>query len=659
MIFLMLNSKVLKIALCALLIMFVFTVVFGFKYKSDKDAKRFYLQGMSFYNKGNYSDAYYNFKQISHISELYTVSLLKQYICAMKLEDKKTAHNKLLELIRFTKDENIRPYALYNETLLAIELGGSNDKQSLKKFKKIIDNYPGNDFAYASAYKSAVLSDDVRYAKEKYIEYLEYAPVGKFSLPALENLKPFGKILTEEDREIIANSYYLNSKYQEAANFYKETDFSKNWFKLSKCYRALNKKEEEKSTIINGLNLFEAEVEEKDIDSAVKRLIVLSGMNKIQLLQDLYLKNAQSYIYPTVIYNLAEATQSIRAISLYEQIVKEYPSSSWASNSLWEIFWYNYSLARYEKCIALGEIHQKRYSKSADAPRVAYWMACALLKEKKNQEARDIFYKILKDYPLSYYAFLSARQLKISQAKKIIVKKPLSKFDINSLNRYLFKDDRTLLFLANNDDFETIDELKINNEYIKAWVMFKKENYPNAINTAKNEYLKKTDEIEDFKCSYSDKELRLIYPILNRDEINKYSLEYKQSPYLFMSIIREESHFNPNALSSAGAVGLVQLMPATASFIENRPIDAKILKEENVRIGVKYFKYLVDMFDKNEYLAILSYNGGPGNVKKWLSDPFIKSDRIDEFVEDIPYLETKNYIKKVLSTYWIYFNVYK
>ena len=107
----MLNSKVLKIALCALLIMFVFTVVFGFKYKSDKDAKRFYLQGMSFYNKGNYSDAYYNFKQISHISELYTVSLLKQYICAMKLEDKKTAHNKLLELIRFTKDENIRPYA--------------------------------------------------------------------------------------------------------------------------------------------------------------------------------------------------------------------------------------------------------------------------------------------------------------------------------------------------------------------------------------------------------------------------------------------------------------------------------------------------------------------------------------------------------------------
>lgn len=649
----------LKIILIILLLMFIGTGVCAFKYKSDIDAKRFYKQGMNFYSKENYSDAYYNFKQISRISDLYIISLLKQYICAYKLNDKKVAHSKILELVKRTNDSNIRPYAMYNEAILAIELKLNTPDRSLKKFKKIIDKYPDNDFAYASAYKAAVLSDDRRFKKEKYIQYLDYAPVGKFSLSALDDLKFYKNSLSPSDREVIANSYYLNSKYEEAVKYYLETDFSKNWFKISKCYRALNKKEEERAALTNGLNMERSEVEEKDIDIALNRLIALNGENKIQFLQNLYLKNSTSYIYPTVIYNLAEATNSIRTIKLYEEIVKNHPSSSWASNSLWEIFWYNYSLGRYETCIKLAKIHQKNYPKSADAPRVAYWGARALLKEKKNQEAREIFYKIKKDYPLSYYAFLSAKRLKFSKAKKIIVKKPINNFNFNSLNKFIFNDDKILLFLADNNDFEAIDELKLNREYIKSWIMYKKKNYPNAINTAKNEYLKKIAEDDEFKVSYSDKELKLIYPILYGEEINKYAQEYKQSPYLFLSLIREESHFNNNAQSSAGAIGLVQLMPATANFIEKTALDNESIKQNNVKIGLKYYKYLTEMFEGNDYLAILSYNAGPGNIKKWLNDPFIKSDEIDEFIENIPYLETKNYIKKILSSYWIYFNVYK
>ena len=189
--------------------------------------------------------------------------------------------------------------------------------------------------------------------------------------------------------------------------------------------------------------------------------------------------------------------------------------------------------------------------------------------------------------------------------------------------------------------------------------MFKKENYPNSINTAKLEYLKRLENNEELRASYSDKELKLIYPVLFENDINKYCEEFKQSPYLFLSLIREESHFNKNAVSSAGAIGLVQLMPSTANFIEKGAITTNSLKDDNIKIGLKYFSYLCDLFDKNEYLAILAYNAGPGNVKKWMNDPFIKSSEIDEFVENIPYLETKNYIKKILSTYWIYFNIFK
>ena len=653
------DIKRLKIILFILFLMFIATGFFALKYKSDIDAKRFYKQGESFYSKGNYSDAYYNFKQINRMSELYTLSLLKQYLCAYKLDDKKTAHSKILELVKTTNDNNIRPYAMYNEAILAMELKLNTPDRSLKKFRKITEKYPDNDFGYASSYKAGALSTDKYFKKDKYIQYLEYAPIGKFSTLALEDLNNSKDILLNSDKEIVADSYYLNSKYEDALKYYLDTDFSKNWFKISKCYRALNRKEEERATITNGLNLEKSEVEETDIDSALNRLITLTGENKIQFLQNLYLKSSSNYIYPTVIYNLAEATNSIRTIKLYEEIVKNYPSSSWASNSLWEIFWYNYSQGRFETCIKLAKIHQSKYPKSADAPRIAYWGARAMLKEKRNQEAREFLYRIKKDYPLSYYAFLSAKRLKISQAKKIIVKKPISKFDFNSLNKFVFNDDKSLLFLADNNDFETIDELKINNEYIKSWIMYKKENYPNAINTAKNEYLKKIAEDNEFKPSYSDKELKLIYPILYNEEINQYAQEFKQSPYLFLSLVREESHFNKNAKSSAGAIGLVQLMPATANFIEGGALDGEIIKQDNIRIGLKYYKYLTDMFNDNDYLAILSYNAGPGNIKKWLNDPFIKSDEIDEFVENIPYLETKNYIKKILSSYWIYFNVYK
>ncbi len=653
------NSKSLKIILGILLLMFIGVALGAFKYKSEINAKRFYKQGMSFYKKGNYSDAYYNFKQINKMSGLYIASLLKQYSCAYKLQDKKTAHLKLIEIIRNTQNNYILPYVLYNEAVLSEELNQDNPKQILKKFKKIINNYPDNDFYYASAYKVATLSDDKFFARDKYIEYLEYAPIGKFALSALENLGKQSDTLYEKDKEVVANSYYLNSKYEEALKYYKETNFSKSWYNLSKCYRQLGKREEEKNTIINGLNLKQSGVEQKDVDSAINRLITLSGGNRLQILQELYKKSSDSYIYPAVIYNLAEASQSLHAIKLYEQVVKNYPDSVWASNSLWEIFWYNYSLNRFKTCIKLGQMHREKYKDSSDAPRVAYWSARALLKEKETKKARELFYTIIKDYPLSYYAFLSSKQLKISKAKNIIVKKPVTIFNINSLNHHIFAKDSILLFFANNDDTEMLEELKINDEHIKSWLMFKKENYPNSINTAKNEYLKRLNDDEELCASYSDKELKLIYPILYDSEINEAAIKFNQSPYLFLSIIREESHFNKNAQSSAGAIGLVQLMPATADFIEKRPVSLQELKQNNIEIGLKYFNYLVDMFDGNEYLAILAYNGGPGNVKKWYSDVFIKHNDIDEFVENIPYLETKNYIKKVLSAYWIYFNIYK
>ncbi len=662
------NSGKLKLLLVLLFFTIIALLAGFYKIRSDIEAERYYKQGMELYNEEKYSDAFYNFKQIKPVNSLYTLSLIKEFQCAKKLSDKKTAVLKLNTLIKFTKNDAIRPYLLYNEALLAMEINKDSKNLSYKKFKQIAELYPKSDYGIASSYRAGKIAEEknVLHAKDFYLKYLKASPDGKYALNSLEAIQKANLFHSPEQSEIIAYAYLVNSDYKNALAHYKNTDFKKNWYNISKCYRGIGDFEQEKNTIIDGLRLDGSIAEELEVKSALTRLIAITKADKIQILQDLYSISKNKYILPTVMYLLAENSSSPRNIKLYEHIVNNHKDSIWASNSLWEIFWYNYSMKRYKVCESYAVMHMQNYSNEKDAPRVAYWYGRALLKEKRTKEAREIFYGVIKDYPLSYYAFLSAKQLKMSKANKMIVKKQIISYNINSVNKFIFKD-KILLRLANLDDYETIEEFKINDDFIKSWIENKKENYPKSItlvknivnNTVKDEESEE-DESEKTQISFSDFELKLMYPVLFEDLINKYAQKYKQSPYLFLSLVREESHFNKNAKSSAGALGLAQIMPPTANFIEKAtvPADKLLDKEENIKMGLKYFEYLVEYFKGDESLAILSYNAGPGNINKWLNNANINTDDMDTYVENIPYMETKNYIKKILSTYWAYLNIY-
>ncbi len=152
--------------------------------------------------------------------------------------------------------------------------------------------------------------------------------------------------------------------------------------------------------------------------------------------------------------------------------------------------------------------------------------------------------------------------------------------------------------------------------------------------------------------------LRTSYPLPYRETVERYALTHQIDPLLIASIMRVESGFNPYAISAKGARGLMQLMPETAEWVAERvgiesfALEMLFEPEMNVRLGAWYLADLRRLFEGETVLALAAYNGGRGNVLRWLSDEEW-SGTIEE-IDDIPFPETRAYVRKVLSTYSMY-----
>jgi soluble lytic murein transglycosylase-like protein len=148
--------------------------------------------------------------------------------------------------------------------------------------------------------------------------------------------------------------------------------------------------------------------------------------------------------------------------------------------------------------------------------------------------------------------------------------------------------------------------------------------------------------------------LKMYYPLKYDDWIRKYSGTNGVDPYTVMGLIHQESYFNPRAKSAVGATGLMQLMPATGRELAGRfHISPRLDNPEtNIRLGTAHLKMLVNLFNGSNELAIASYNAGQGRVLQWRRAAPGKP--MDEFIEAIPFRETRTYVKHVVmlaSTY--------
>ncbi len=133
-------------------------------------------------------------------------------------------------------------------------------------------------------------------------------------------------------------------------------------------------------------------------------------------------------------------------------------------------------------------------------------------------------------------------------------------------------------------------------------------------------------------------------------------------PFLFVSLLREESHFNHMAVSPAGAVGIAQLMPSTASRIAGRKVKLDELFDPyfNIEIGVKYLNSLLERYQGNPVFALAAYNAGEKRVDRWIKKYRSMGISADPqlFVEFIPFRETRNYVRRIMKDFRLYRMLY-
>jgi soluble lytic murein transglycosylase len=334
---------------------------------------------------------------------------------------------------------------------------------------------------------------------------------------------------------------------------------------------------------------------------------------------------------------------SDEAVRLFRQIIYRYPSER--EDALWGIGWTYFLNGEYKEA---QEVFARLYSSYGNR-KYLYWKARSL--EASGEEATDLYSALLNN-ERDFYSLMTYKKLKATGGK---LAKDQSK---------IFKSAAPVGTISQkkNDRIEALMDLGFSREALSELIRLSKNmssiedivyacskfqelgSYDYSVRLAKK--LPPAENLHQF-----------LYPRAYWTTVEGLAERYDIDPLLVLAIAREESRFDADARSVAGALGLMQLMPKTAYRLDNRlglGIDNtyEILNaKNNLHLGTYYLSSLVKEFGSYTY-AIAAYNAGEEIVKKWRKQKSYRS--ADEFIEDIPYEETRNYVKRVLTSLFEY-----
>ena len=312
--------------------------------------------------------------------------------------------------------------------------------------------------------------------------------------------------------------------------------------------------------------------------------------------------------------------------------------------------------------------------------KLRFWIAYAIEKSGQKEIAHDIYYEIVNSSPLNYYSIVSSNKIANGLSgfmpKKILGKyrRPSSAITpsllqytpkvISSIKRInIWIDLGHQKFLQGEIDY--IYSLSMDQsvrDKILLSELNKKEYSRMVIMQLARLLNYKGEYLQTFKILYTsmrqnlfkvnDNILKKLFPVDYLSHIRE--IEVGIDPLVILALIRQESAFNPEAISVAGARGLMQLMPATAKRFAGRFKRSKLDNPEfNLKVGIKYFKFLLKKNDGNLVYALSAYNAGETALKRW-KDQYFHSDNPLITIESIPYKETRNYVKLIYRNIFFY-----
>lgn len=325
------------------------------------------------------------------------------------------------------------------------------------------------------------------------------------------------------------------------------------------------------------------------------------------------------------------------AIKLYGDILAKFPSDE--EDALWGIGWTCYLSADYQKAKDTFAKLAAKY----DDPKYRYWQARSI--EALGEDAAGLYAQVSR-IDNNYYAFMSQLRRK---GGLMPISLPESAFDMPTGQQWMR---RVEALLELQMPKEAIYELTCSAKHIETQSdllfivarLYDLGEYRKAVGLAT-------------KMPYSARLHRYWYPLAYWNEVSSAAGKHDLDPLVALSVMREESRFDADARSVAGARGLMQLMPQTAYRLD-RSLKLGLRRESqihdagtNISLGVFYLKSLSAEFKSTAH-ALAAYNAGEAAVRRWDKDGRYRS--ADEFIEDIPYAETRNYVKKVLTSYFQY-----
>ena len=358
-----------------------------------------------------------------------------------------------------------------------------------------------------------------------------------------------------------------------------------------------------------------------------------------------------------------------RAVEYYSELAREFPQDNNAAAAHWRAGWWSYRQGLYDQSAKIFEEQIKLYPQAKETVSALYWRARLYEQEDHQPGLAAAHYKtLIRAYSHYFYAQMAKQRLVALGDAPPVVVPALDKYapeTIPKLSATVPEGDPHLVkahLLVNaglseyvpqeiaaapgSSSWSGIAEAQIYSSYgetFRAMRVLKKA-LPYAASAS----------IKSIPLAY----WRILFPEPYWDTITAESAKNGLDPYLVASLIRQESEFNPSAISHANAYGLMQLLPSVGrqmaheegiGSIETRQLLDPIL---NIRLGTRYLRETMEKFGRVPEYALAAYNAGDNRVADWqAAGPY---HGVDEFVESIPFSETRDYVQAILRNQDIY-----